>query len=364
MNKMIIKIFVCFGFIFIFTQILPSQEVLTKEKLIAILKTEIKKNTDNLKNYRLEVKHTLKKGSKDKEGKTVISTVEIDSYMINQNENRLTNIKENNSETGFSQTVYLLNKNYYAQIDKKETGFLVSKIKIFQEDLHLNTKSDEDKAINEMKEAPKHLHESNYRFELFIENYTIDHWIQEKAFEITKVENIIENNDKLIKVSFNVDFNEEGFKKRGSGYLVFNPQLNWVGVRAEFYYNVSYGTGKNILVGNNCSAKNFKRYKIENGIPFLTESENHYIINPGTNNELINEDYSKITYKKLSKPLPQSEFTLTHFGLPEPIGVTWPKPPTPPYIWLLRLAAGLAILSFCFYLANKIVNRKKKNTSI
>lgn len=38
-------------------------------------------------------------------------------------------------------------------------------------------------------------------------------------------------------------------------------------------------------------------------------------------------------------PLPESEFTLSAFGLPEPVSVTWERP-TPVWVWLL-VAAGL-----------------------
>src|SRR5205814_1457919 len=48
-----------------------------------------------------------------------------------------------------------------------------------------------------------------------------------------------------------------------------------------------------------------------------------------------------------------SEFTLSAFGLPEPIGVTWKKP-TPRYVWLLLGTAACAGLTVgCRFLARR-----------
>ncbi len=44
---------------------------------------------------------------------------------------------------------------------------------------------------------------------------------------------------------------------------------------------------------------------------------------------------------------PEAEFTLTAFGLPEPVGVTWERP-TPVYVWILAAAGGLGVLAWLF----------------
>lgn len=51
--------------------------------------------------------------------------------------------------------------------------------------------------------------------------------------------------------------------------------------------------------------------------------------------------------------LPDAEFTLSAFGLPEPVGVTWSKP-TPNYFWWLVAAGGCVLLALGFrYLARR-----------
>lgn len=51
--------------------------------------------------------------------------------------------------------------------------------------------------------------------------------------------------------------------------------------------------------------------------------------------------------------LPESEFTLSHYGLPEPVGVEWKKP-TPRYLWFLVAAGAFVALAVGFrYLARR-----------
>lgn len=48
-----------------------------------------------------------------------------------------------------------------------------------------------------------------------------------------------------------------------------------------------------------------------------------------------------------------NEFRVSHFGIPEPVGVTWEKP-TPRYVWFLLGAGGFAALMLVFrYLARR-----------
>lgn len=47
------------------------------------------------------------------------------------------------------------------------------------------------------------------------------------------------------------------------------------------------------------------------------------------------------------KPFPETDFTLTAFGLPEPYGVVWTKP-TPWYLWFIGLAVVFLALGWVF----------------
>ncbi len=48
------------------------------------------------------------------------------------------------------------------------------------------------------------------------------------------------------------------------------------------------------------------------------------------------------------RDVPEKEFSLSAYGLPEPEGVVWEKPATPLYVWLLSAAAILAVLAVAF----------------
>jgi hypothetical protein len=60
------------------------------------------------------------------------------------------------------------------------------------------------------------------------------------------------------------------------------------------------------------------------------------------------------TYKIwVDRDVPEREFTLTAYGLPEPVGITWEKP-TSRYVWFLVAAGGFAVLMLGFrYLARR-----------
>jgi hypothetical protein len=52
---------------------------------------------------------------------------------------------------------------------------------------------------------------------------------------------------------------------------------------------------------------------------------------------------------------PDTDFTLTAYGLPEPVGISWSKP-TPNYVWLLAAAGGCVLLALaCRYLSRRRV---------
>ena len=57
---------------------------------------------------------------------------------------------------------------------------------------------------------------------------------------------------------------------------------------------------------------------------------------------------------------PEREFTLSAYGLPEPVGIVWDRP-TPRWVWLLAGAAGLALVAVLFrFLARR--NRDHRPT--
>lgn len=57
---------------------------------------------------------------------------------------------------------------------------------------------------------------------------------------------------------------------------------------------------------------------------------------------------------EVNNNVPDSEFTLSAFGLPEPAGMEAVKKPVPMYLWILLAAAVCGVLAFAFrYLAER-----------
>jgi len=68
----------------------------------------------------------------------------------------------------------------------------------------------------------------------------------------------------------------------------------------------------------------------------------------------IQIDYELDTTDKM----PNADFTLSAFGLPEPVGVTWERP-TPTYVWVLTAAGGCGLLALLF----RYLGRRKPSAS-
>ncbi|HEY1487878.1 MAG TPA: hypothetical protein VGF84_17360 [Micromonosporaceae bacterium] len=86
-------------------------------------------------------------------------------------------------------------------------------------------------------------------------------------------------------------------------------------------------------------------------VPVRITRREHYP--PGATGENVEmDDEVALTIDPTADP-PEREFTLTTFGLPEPVGVVW-ETPTPRYVWWLIAAAGFLVLAVGFrYLARR-----------
>lgn len=82
------------------------------------------------------------------------------------------------------------------------------------------------------------------------------------------------------------------------------------------------------------------------GVPLLREKKVEY--QQGSKDAVRVSRRVHLTYScRVDKDVPEREFTLSAFGLPEPVGVVWEKP-TPRYVWFLTAAGGCAALAVGF----------------
>jgi len=86
--------------------------------------------------------------------------------------------------------------------------------------------------------------------------------------------------------------------------------------------------------------------QMNGGIPVPTRlvSRQTYPTIPGGDLEITTDTSFRIDP---SVELPDQDFTLTAYGLPEPVGITWSKP-TPNYVWPLVAAGGCVVLALGF----------------
>jgi hypothetical protein len=86
-------------------------------------------------------------------------------------------------------------------------------------------------------------------------------------------------------------------------------------------------------------------YQFIDGLPVPLRSNKQEVYrSPGDPLEIHDETHYQID-PRIDPP--ETEFTLSAFGLPEPVGVTWEKP-TPIYVWLILAAAGFGVLALLF----------------
>ena len=115
-----------------------------------------------------------------------------------------------------------------------------------------------------------------------------------------------------------------------SGTVILIPSKNWVIASSEYIMKDSVATSR-------CSETySYNQDLTPKKIDVFVEST-------------LGAKYSSIFDYNLSAAanVSDSDFTLTAFGLPEPVGVTWEKP-TPRYLFFLAAAAGFAVLVVLF----------------
>ncbi len=327
---------------------IAAQEAITKEFLSSMLTKEIENyhNKFNIVHHRGEWKRTT---TKDKKKLNYGRSYETD-FQPGMFRTIVNTDYKDKSVKGASG----VNSQYSFRILHSSNGWYVKDFDFLEK---------EDEAKNELirkdyKRMETSIKSLPYYLNLFETDGTIEKIVQDKNFEILKSESVLENAKNYRKIFFKFqEKKSEGVISNSTGSITFDPDLAWA---------IKYGEINSLdSLGEKLNKTVMFEYEMKKDLPLLKSRKEHVVIyDPKTKEEVIMDLNFNFSTKLLDKPLPESEFTLSHFGLPEPIGANFPKPPTPPYIWLLRIAGGLAILSFCFYLANKIVNRKKKNTSI
>lgn len=128
------------------------------------------------------------------------------------------------------------------------------------------------------------------------------------------------------------------------GWMDLDPKGGWCIKKAKHTHDLTIG-GKTILGEVD---RSFDYIVNRDGIPILTQIRNEKTEKDSagkvTRDVVVTSKFST----KYSDSISEHEFTLTAFGLPEPMGVEPLPRRTPRYVWFLAIAGGCALFAVLF----------------
>lgn len=178
------------------------------------------------------------------------------------------------------------------------------------------------------------------------QNIRLSQLVTKESFKVQKISKSSRDGYELIQVDFSFDDKNQGVQSSGSLYL--DPGHCWCIRRISDSY-VKMLKGKPFLKFQ--QSVDYQISDHPSGFPLIKHESRHA---QGYSGKEKVESTNKIDYEwEINDHVPDSEFTLTAFGLPEPVGVTWEKP-TPWYLWFLAAAGGCFVLTVLFrYLSRR-----------
>lgn len=183
-------------------------------------------------------------------------------------------------------------------------------------------------------------------FRIWDNQFTLERLFERPNFRTTRVSRVHVGESDLIRIDFECPYpiekrKEPGFHPVQSGHLILDPQHYWCINECGYRSNDSV-TVRDVQIKFEY-AEGLERFPIlrrivtkQNGFDqtgkalFTTETEATYDLHE------VKNEFDDI------------EFTLSHYGLPEPVGIIWKKR-TPTYIWLLAAAGGCVVLAMGFF---------------
>jgi hypothetical protein len=175
--------------------------------------------------------------------------------------------------------------------------------------------------------------------------------VSQPGFQIKKMVREDREGAALVRIEHHYSYVEsKAYQVEVDGSLFLDPARHWcirqvLDNEGSFLGENRYGT-----------AKRDTRYEIidhPSGFPLVksstTRSTSYYEKTKRTTEGTLLREYEW----DVNDRLPNADFTLSAFGLPEPPGVKWEKP-TPVYVWILAAAGASGALAFgAYYLARR-----------
>ncbi len=131
---------------------------------------------------------------------------------------------------------------------------------------------------------------------------------------------MVRNNDEIDKIEMGDDNVTVVYKKRyynkqyynSDCKVIYKPSLYWQKHAVSYY-----GNGNNVTISYD--------YEWRNGLPMISRILHKYTSSLAEDKHFEGELDFKTKYLSFDE-MPEYEFTLSAFGLPEPFGITWERP--------------------------------------
>jgi hypothetical protein len=199
-------------------------------------------------------------------------------------------------------------------------------------------------------ELPEHMARRINRFAnggtglVSLQWYPLPEVIREPNFQVKKVARKNHNEEELIEVEFDWPHDvaarsPEDFNPIQGGRMLLDPKRFWTIRELELQLKtlVARGTYK-------------RRNDIDKGqeipVPKHVVTSEEYNLNSGGQMVLKTETV-EMSFKKPKRPPPDRDFSLSAFGLPEPLGVSWSR--TPWYLWVALAGILFLLIGAGFY---------------
>lgn len=185
---------------------------------------------------------------------------------------------------------------------------------------------------------------------MMIVGMPLQRWLPDPGFRFSKVERVNgPENTMITRGHFIIDPSARPtgyFKFIESGYIDFDPAHWYRPMSFRYVHKSKRETG---------TTEGSMAYQQGGGIPVLTMGTCNMELQVEGKGKSWNRRIFHVTDVEYNGDIKDYEFRLSHYGLPEPMGVAWKKP-TPTYVWFL---AGAVVL-FAVALGFRFLARRRK----
>ena len=176
--------------------------------------------------------------------------------------------------------------------------------------------------------------------------------VGQSSFRIDKISQVIDDGHNLIKIDYHVLLNQDNKFYDIDGSLFLDQNYYYCLRKQIFneniYYYVDSRKSKKLMrsvkwhIDYNISII-MENYPVIDSVNIKMLGKRIDVSNSGIGNS-INYEIKRWYKCEIDRHVPDSEFTLSAFGLPEPVGVEWGRK-TPVYVWLFLAAGVLGVLA-------------------